>query len=632
MSPLDFPVVGIGASAGGLDALKKFFSTIPKDSGMAFVLILHLDPNHESLMAELLARYTALKVVQAEDKMPLECDFVYVIPPNKYLSIQKGVLHMSKPSERRGLRMPIDYFFRSLAEDQQDKAICIILSGTGTDGTLGLKSVKAQGGMVMVQLPDTAQYDGMPCSAIATGMVDYNLSIEEMGETLLKYTRHPYISSKKTPALPETDSDHLNRILALLRTRHDFRHYKKNTLNRRIERRMSLSHIENMIDYVAYLKKDQTEVIRLSKDMLISVTNFFRDQGAFSELEERVIPQLLQNRPLNAPLRVWVPGCATGEEAYSIAMLLIEQLSAAQMNCELKLFATDVDEDALKFARFGLYPESIATDVPVERLRRFFIKNGQHYQVSRQLRDSVVFASQNLISDPPFSRLDLISCRNLLIYLELDVQKKLISLFHFALHEGGYLLLGASETLGQRQDLFEMVSKKWRIFHRIGPARSNTMDFPQLEAEKHTEISLLARNGVPRMPELAQRILLDEYTPASVIINRKHDIVYFYGAVSRYLDLPMGEPTHNLLSMAREGMQPKLRALVHKAIREGQTMVGKTRIESGWVKIMVKPLTRPKEGLSLISFTDEPNMATALSEMAEAEKKRRRRLSQAIGI
>jgi PAS domain S-box-containing protein len=240
--------------------------------------------------------------------------------------------------------------------------------------------------------------------------------------------------------------------------------------------------------------------------------------------------------------------------------------------------------------------------------------------VSRQLRDSVVFASQNLISDPPFSRLDLISCRNLLIYLELDVQKKLISLFHFALHEGGYLLLGASETLGQRQDLFEMVSKKWRIFHRIGPARSNTMDFPQLEAEKHTEISLLARNGVPRMPELAQRILLDEYTPASVIINRKHDIVYFYGAVSRYLDLPMGEPTHNLLSMAREGMQPKLRALVHKAIREGQTMVGKTRIESGWVKIMVKPLTRPKEGLSLISFTDEPNMATALSEMAEAEK------------
>jgi len=488
-----FPVVGIGASAGGLDALKKFFSTIPKDSGMAFVLILHLDPNHESLMADLLARYTVLKVLQAEDKMPLECNFVYVIPPNKYLTIQKGVLHLSEPC---GLRMPIDYFFRSLAEEQQEKAICIILSGTGTDGTLGLKSVKAQGGMAMVQFPETAQYDGMPCSAIATGMVDYNLPIEQMGETLLKYTRHPYIRSQ---ALPETDSDHLNRILALLRTRtsHDFRHYKKNTLNSRIERRMSLSHIENMIDYVAYLNKDQTEVLRLSKDMLISVTNFFRDQGAFSELEQRVIPQLLQNRPSNAPLRVWVPGCATGEEAYSIAMLLTEQLSAAQMNCELQLFATDVDEDALKFARFGLYPESIAADVPAKRLRRFFIKDGQHYQVSQQLRDSVVFAVQNLLSDPPFSRLDLISCRNLLIYLELNVQKKLISLFHFALHEGGYLLLGASETIGQRQELFDRVSKKWRIFRRIGPARGKTMDFPLLE--KHTEISLLAKMDEPDM-------------------------------------------------------------------------------------------------------------------------------------
>ncbi len=619
-----FPVVGIGASAGGLDAFKTFFSAMPDESGMAFVLIQHLDPTHESLMTELLARYTLMTVVQAEDKVPLECNRVYIIPPNKYLTLQKGVLRLTKPVERRGLRMPIDYFFRSLADDQQEKAIGIILSGTGTDGTLGMKFIKEQGGMVMVQAPNTAQYDGMPCSAIVTNLVDYNLPVEQMPDELLKYVRHSYIYSQKPPALSETMPEPLNQILSVLQTRsgYDFHYYKKTTLMRRIERRMGLNQIEHIADYVAYLHTNPAELICLSKDMLISVTRFFRDSEAFHELEENILPQLLQDREPNTPLRIWVPGCATGEEAYSIAMLLIEQLSGTICYGHLQIFATDLDEKSLQFARTGIYPESIATEVPAKRLQHFFIKKEQSYQVKKQLRESVVFAVQNLINDPPFSKLDLISCRNLLIYLKPEVQKKLISLFHFALQEGGYLFLGSSETINQRPDLFEIISKKWRIFQRIGNNQQRPMDFPIiLNKKKQAGIeSLVQTTGSQRsigISELAQQILLEEYAPASVLIDRKYDIVYFYGSISRYFELPSGEPTHNILSMAREGIREKLRVTVYKAMRDNQSVITKARFkhkgEEASVKITIKPLNRPKtaKGLTLLNFIDEPVVMTA---------------------
>lgn len=552
-----FPIVGIGASAGGLTAFKRFFSAMPADAGMAFVLIQHLDPTHESLMVELLARHTAMNVVQVTDRMPVEPNQVFMIPPNEYLAIRDGVLELTDPIMPRGMRMPIDFFFRSLAEDQQERATCIILSGTGTDGTLGLKAIKGNGGMGIAQDPETTQFDGMPRSAIATGLVDYVLGVEKMPETLMQYVRHSYVNHAAKRGLPaEGAPDHFLSILAMLRarTRYDFRYYKKGTLIRRIERRMALNYLEEMADYTRLLRENPGEVQQLFKDLLIGVTEFFREPEAFKVLEREVIPRLLQAKDAEGPLRLWVPGCATGEEPYSIAMLLIEQLEAIQKTCGIQIFASDIDEQALEFARAGTYPKSIGADVSPERLRRFFTKVGEAYQVSQPVREGVTFAVQNLIADPPFSKLNLISCRNLLIYFESEVQKNLMALFHFALNEGGYLFLGNSETVGQREDLFEPVSKKWRVYRRIGSARPDQINFPIVPTDDKDSPGWDATRpplGRPAsLHERVQQILVKEYAPASVLINRKYEIVYFYGPTSRYLDFPSGGAVLDLISMA----------------------------------------------------------------------------------
>ncbi len=505
-------VVGLGASAGGLDAFRQFLTAVPDDTGMAFVLIQHLDPTHESLTAELLARHTRMSVVQVNDETRVEPNHVYVIPPKKYLTISGQTLQLTEQAERRGVRVPIDYFFRSLADDQQERSVGIVLSGTGSDGTLGVREIKAAGGMVMAQTPDSAQFDGMPRSAIAAGVVDYVLPVEEMPDVLVRYVRHRYVKGGiAPPPAAQNASDDLTSIIGLLRAWKtiDFSCYKKGTLTRRVERRMGLRHVETMGEYVAVLRKDTAEITALYKDLLIGVTNFFRDPPSWNELKQRVLEPLVANfgvarsgwQPAGGPeyggevsprhsIRAWVAGCATGEEAYSLAMLLRETLQQADKGCDINIFASDIDRDALAFARAGIYPKSIAADVTSERLRRFFSKGSHTYQISKEIRESVVFAVHNVLSDPPFSKLDLLSCRNLLIYLEPEIQRKVLATFHFALRDGGFLFLGNAESITQQQDLFEPISRKWRIYRRVAATRREHVAPVKSISQPRTSLSM----------------------------------------------------------------------------------------------------------------------------------------------
>ncbi len=554
------PVAGLVASAGGLDAFKKFFVTMPADSGIAFVLIPHLDPTHESLMVELLTRHTSMPVVEAAQGMAVEANRVYVIPPNRNMTIVGGVLRLTGPVAHGNWRTSIDLFLRSLADDQQEKAICIILSGTGSHGTVGLEAVKAEGGMAMVQDPKTAGYPTMPESAIATGLADYVLPVEKMPEALVKYVQHGHKRAGGVAAVSE-NPDQLNQVLALLyaRTKFDFHSYRKKTLGRRLERRMGLSRFDNVAEYLAHLREHPEEVRRLARDLLVSVTSFFRDPDAFNALEAEVITPLIHAKNADAPLRVWVPGCATGEEPYSLAMLLLEHQTAAQNFRRLQIFATDVDEHSLALARRGVYPEGIAADVSSERLARFFTRaNESAWQISKQVRETVTFAVQNLITEAPFSRMDLISCRNLLIYVEPEMEKKIITLLHFALKEGGYLFLGPSETVGGQTDLFEPVSKKWRIYRRIGPARADGLQFPAMQSEPRPAKPQPASppHAPPKLAELAQNSLLRRFRLACVVINRDYEVLHFAGPTEDYLVQPGGPPTQHLLSLCASPSSP----------------------------------------------------------------------------
>ena len=552
----ELPVAGMVASAGGLDAFKKFLAAMPADSGIALVLIPHLDPTHESLMVELLSRHTSMPVVEAAEGMVVEADRVYIIPPDNNMTISGGVLRLSGPVERGGWETSIDLFLRSLADDQQEKAICIILSGTGSHGTLGLAAVKAAGGMAMVQDPRTADYPSMPESAIATGLADYVLPVEQMPEALVKFVQHGYVKGGGVVPAVDERPDHLNELLALLlaRTKLDFRCYRKKMLARRLERRMGLSHFDDVAGYLAHLREHPEEVRQLTRDLLVSVTRFFRDPDAFSTLETEVIAPLIRAKDADAPLRVWVPGCATGEEPYSIAMLLLENQAAAQNPCRLQIFATDVDEYALEVARRGIYPQGICVNVSPERLGRFFTRVDESaWQIGKPVRETVTFAVQNLISDASFSRMDLISCRNVLIYFEPEMQKQIIGLLHFALKEGGYLFLGLSETVGRQTELFEPVSKKWGIYRRIGPARAEGLPFPAMQrGPLHAMPQPAGRPPVPpRLAELAQSFLLRRFGLACVVINREYQVLHFAGPTEDYLVQPGGPPTQHVLSLAQ---------------------------------------------------------------------------------
>ena len=457
-----FPIVGIGASAGGLSAFEAFFSAMPakSDPGMAFVLVQHLARDHKSILSELIQRYTRMQVFEVEDGMVIKPNCAYIIPPNRDMALVNGALQLLEPTLARGIRLPIDFFFRSLAQDQHERAICIVLSGTGSDGALGVRAVKGEGGMVMAQTPESTEYDGMPRSAIATGMVDFVLPPNEMPAKLLAYVAHAF-GAYHVPVSSQAaqQPDGLEKIFLLLRsqTGHDFSQYKRNTIVRRVERRMAVHQIDRLEDYLRYLQLTRSEVDALFRDLLIGVTNFFRDSEIFEEIQKQVIPQLFAGKAAGSVIRVWVPGCSTGEEAYSIAMLLRERMEDRKESFKVQIFATDIDREAIDHARAGVYPSSIIADVSPERLAHFFDQeqpDGSAYRIHKTIRDMLIFSEHDLIKNPPFSKLDLISCRNLLIYMGAELQKKLMPLFHYALNPGGMLVLGSSESVGDFVNLF----------------------------------------------------------------------------------------------------------------------------------------------------------------------------------
>jgi two-component system CheB/CheR fusion protein len=479
-----FPIVGLGASAGGLEALELFLGHVPPKSGLGFVIVQHLDPTHKGIMVELLQRSTPMPVVQIRDRIKIEPDHVYVIPPNKDLSILRGFLHLLDPAAPRGLRLPIDFFFRSLAEDQHEQSVGVILSGMGSDGTLGLRAIKEKTGAVFVQTPATAKFDSMPRMAVEAGLADVIAPVEELPGKIIEYLRHIPLLAGQDQDMAEKNQSALEKVVILLRsqTGHDFSLYKKSTLSRRIERRMGLHKINKITDYVRYLRENSQESNLLFKELLIGVTSFFRDPDVWEQLKDKFIPQLLAARTQGGTLRAWTAGCSTGEEAYSLAIVFKEVLEKVKPdnNRSLQVFATDLDKDAIDKARAGIYPANIRADVSPERLRRFFVKNERgDYSIKKEIREMVIFAPQNLVMHPPFTRLDIVTCRNLLIYLDAELQKKLMPLFHYSLNPGGILLLGSAETVGTATDLFSPLAAKARLFRRLDTSRrANLVDFP----------------------------------------------------------------------------------------------------------------------------------------------------------
>ena len=615
------PVVGLGASAGGLKAYSDFLDATPPGSGAAFVLVHHVDPDHKSHMADLLAKHTVMPVVLAEDRTCVQADHVYVIPPNKYMEIKGGVLYLSKPTDRRGTRLPIDLFLRSLAKDLGQNAIAVILSGTGSDGSAAIREIKEHSGIVLVQKPAESQYDGMPRSAIATGAADHIVAVAKMSEIIANYVQHPFVQNGKVKkVLGENAKGSLNQIIAVLKAHSpiNFNLYKDGTLLRRIERRMALRHMENSSDYLALLKDSPEEAQSLCADLLISVTSFFRDEDTFEFLDKTLLEGLVQSHNSGSPIRIWVPGCATGEEAYSLAMLVIEKLSRSRKDVKLQIFASDVDERALTIARNGVYPDSIEEAVSASRLKRFFTKEDHSYRVTSELRDAVVFANQNILSDAPFSKLDMISCRNLMIYLTPDAQERVIQMFHFALNDSGVLLLGMSETTGNDEALFEPLSKKFRVYKRVGNTRNRAFDFPIVH-RPYTNAGLVPTRSQfqaagNKLADLSQSLLVEHYAPAAVLINAQSETLYFEGPTDKYLRVPSGETSRDLLAMARQGLRARLNSAIRTARQEENEATERAIIERGsdrvGVTIQVHPVMLDKDMLFLVTFTDQPAAQT----------------------
>jgi two-component system, chemotaxis family, CheB/CheR fusion protein len=569
-----FPIIGIGASAGGLAAFESFFSALPNDinSNMAFVLVQHLAPDHKSILSELIRRYTRMQVFEVEDGMKVQPNCTYIIPPNRDMALMNGTLQLIEPNVPRGFRLPIDFFFRSLAQDQREKAICIILSGTGSDGTLGVRAIKGEGGMVMVQNPASTEYDGMPRSAIATGLVDYELPPAEMPAQLIAYIKHAFGKLSRTDYRPlSNDENALKKIFIILRnqTGHDFSQYKQSTIYRRIKRRMAVQQIETIEKYANYLQKIPVEVDTLFDDLLISVTSFFRDPEAFKAIEEQVIPKLFNSKPAGKLIRVWVPGCSTGEEAYSLAILLQEHRETLKQVYKVQIFCTDVDSKAIATARAGVYPASISADISPERLARFFSAElgRSTYRINKTIRDMLIFSEQDVTRDPPFSKIDLISCRNLLIYMSGALQKKIISLFYYSLNPGGFLFLGTSESLGEFGNLFTTLHRKLKIYQRrediqnphylfSGQFMPSTVVKTDKKKEQTKKLSL---------QEIIEKALLQQLSPAGALVNNYGDILYLYGRTGLFLEPTPGETRiSNILKMAREGLQYDLTKALHK--------------------------------------------------------------------
>ena len=617
-APESFPIVGIGASAGGLEALEVFLQNLPADSGVAVVVVQHLDPTCESLMTELLQRVTLMPVVEVTDRTRVRPNCVYVIPPNKDLSILNGVLHLLVPTLPRGQRLPINAFFRALAADCEERAVGVVLTGMGSDGTQGLLAIKDRAGLTLVQDPATAQHDSMPHSAVQAGVADIVAPVAELPGKLLAYLQHlPLIVSRSATAADSNSGD-FDKVLILLRahTGHDFSLYKKNTLHRRIERRMGIHQIEGIALYVRFLQENPQELDLLFKELLIGVTSFFRDPEAWTQLRSEVIPALLHDRQPGRALRAWIPGCATGEEAYSLAIVFQEALDQfpADPHHALQIFATDLNPQAIEKARAGLFAPHIAAGVSPERLSRFFVQTDEGYQIAKSIREMVVFATQNVIMDPPFTRLDLVSCRNLLIYLMPELQKKLLPLFHYSLEPGGYLLLGNSETIGSFTHLFVPLAGKRRLYRRLeADSLQLPVEFPALFTPP--QVGLLPLPPVLKIPvnlqSEAEKLLLQHYAPAAVLVNDKGDILYISGRTGKFLEPAAGKVNWNIFAMAREGLGDALIETFQAALHQQSTLT-RRHLKVGHygneqlVDLTVQAISDPEllSGLVLIVFTE----------------------------
>lgn len=617
-SPAAFTIVGLGASAGGLEALEAFLKNMPGDSGMGFVVVQHLDPTHKGILVELLQRASKLPVVQITDRMRVERDHVYVIPPNADVSILRGTLHLLEPAAPRGLRLPIDFFFRSLAADQQERAIGVVLSGMGSDGSLGVRAIKEKGGAVFVQSPASAKFDGMPRSAIDSGLADVIAAAGDLPAAVDAYHRHVPLFAEHARAAAPAEEGGLDKIIILLRARtgHDFSHYKRATINRRVERRMGLHQLARIGDYVRYVQENPQEANLLFKELLIGVTSFFRDRAAWDQLRDHALPELLASRPSSSVVRAWTPGCSTGEEAYSLAIVFkeaMERLKPAK-SLSLQIFATDLDKDAIDKARQGVYPANIAADVSEERLARYFVQDERGYLVRKEIREMVIFATQNLVMDPPFTKLDILTCRNLLIYLDPSLQQKLISLFHYSLNPKGLLMLGTSETVGTATELFTPLPGKMRLYQRVndGLSRKEPVEFPssfgRVDAVTTTQQN---KQPGPSFQALAERLILQRYSPAIVLTGDQGDILFISGRTGKYLEPAAGKANWNILAMARPGLSRALNEAFGRAIRL-RTAVTIRRVKvdtnggSQFADITVQPLVEPEalRGTVLVIFTD----------------------------
>jgi two-component system CheB/CheR fusion protein len=614
-----FAIVGVGASAGGLEALAQFLGNVQGDSRLAFVVIQHLDPTLKGMMPELLQRATTMKVVQVKDGVIVRPGCVYVIPPNKDMSILHGKLHLLDPVAPRGLRLPIDFFFRSLAEDQREFSVGVILSGMGSDGTLGLKAIKESGGIVMVQEPASAKFGAMPSSAIGAGLADFVAPAEELSIKLVDYLRRvPRMGAFEAPMEEKTVSA-LDKVIILMRsnTGHDFSLYRRNTLYRRVERRMGIHQIDKISTYVRFLQENPQELGILFKELLIGVTSFFRDGVAWDQLQRKALPALFARRPAGSGLRAWIAGCSTGEEAYSLAMLFKESMERAKSrrNLSLQIYATDIDRDAIDKARQGLYPPNIAADISPVRLSRFFVKEDNGYRVNKEIRAMVVFAPQNLIMDPPFNKLDIFCCRNLLIYLGPELQKRLIPLFHYILNPDGLLFLGSSESIGSFTRLFTAVAAKERIFRRCeAGVPGNPPDFPTVFAPAsgyRPKEPAAPYRPADSLQSLADQMLKARYAPPAVLVNEQGDIVYVSGRTGKYLEPAAGKANWNIIAMAREGLRYDLTRALQKVVRtKGSVSVRAVKSGVGHdahaVDILVQAVLEPKElvGMVLVVFSE----------------------------
>jgi two-component system CheB/CheR fusion protein len=614
-------IVGLGASAGGLAALEQFLSNVSPSSGLAYVVVQHLDPTHKALLTELLQRVTNIPVREATTAMRVEPDVIYVIPPNTELTVIGGRLHLAEPAQPRGLRLPIDVLFSSLARDQGERAIGVVLSGMGADGTLGLQAIKSQGGLTLAQEPASAQFDSMPKSAIAAGACDIVAPAAELPHRILLVSTAPTGTTKLTASVEQEDSEHsLGAILALLRqhSKHDLTLYKTNTLKRRIERRMGIHGLNTLGAYEQFVQKNPQELDLLFKELLIGVTSFFRDPVMWQELKSSVLPELLARSKPEAGLRAWVVGCSTGEEAYSLAIAFREvaEVQAKPDAWRLQIFATDLSADAIAVARGGHYPAKIAEDMSPERLSRFFSADGDGYLIGKDIRNMALFTQHDVILDPPFTRLDILSCRNLMIYFNAVLQQRLLPLFHYGLRPGGVLVLGESETVGRSSGLFAPLDPKSRLYLRSdGAAGAGYVDFPvnRAMAWRTTTQELALSHPVSRVPNLqssADQVLLQEFSPPAVLVNELGDIVYISGSTGKYLEPAAGKANWNIHVMARPSIRTQLGAALRQAVQEKRTIqLHGLKLDGDahfTLEVTVRALLEPHalEGMAMIVFHD----------------------------